>query len=37
VLASSLEYTPRHPEQSALYRVIAEQLETAHSAYFDYS
>jgi len=28
LLASSVEYAPRHPEESVLYRVVAEQLET---------
>ena len=28
MLACSVEYAPRHPEESVLYRVVAEQLET---------
>jgi hypothetical protein len=28
VLASSVQYAPHHPEESVLYRVVAEQLET---------
>jgi len=28
VHATSLEYTPQHPEESLLYQVVAEQLET---------
>src|SRR2546422_2834053 len=26
--SASFEYTPRHPEESVLYQVVAEQLET---------
>jgi len=26
--SAPIEYTPRHPEQSVLYQVVAEQLET---------
>ena len=26
--SAAFEYTPRHPEQSVLYHVVAEQLET---------
>jgi len=28
VQTASFDYTPRHPEESLLYRVVAEQLET---------
>jgi len=26
--SAAFEYTPRHPEESVLYQVVAEQLET---------
>jgi len=28
VQAASFDYTPRHPEESLMYQVVAEQLET---------